>query len=169
VTLRLRLNGRWTTLQFDRAGDSVRADIRLDGLPPEHREASILEVEKGIFSVLLDGRSYEARVEPGPAGLIVDVAGRRFDAEVDDPRRLRKRAGAPGREGRQSVAAPMPGKVVRLLVSPGDEVQAGQGLVVIEAMKMQNELKAPKAGRVAALPAREGAAVAPGDVLAIVE
>jgi len=67
------------------------------------------------------------------------------------------------------VAAPMPGKIVRLLVAEGDSVAAGQGLLVMEAMKMQNEMKAPKAGRVVSLTAREGATVAAGDVLAAIE
>ncbi|HSB13592.1 MAG TPA: acetyl-CoA carboxylase biotin carboxyl carrier protein subunit, partial [Bryobacteraceae bacterium] len=65
--------------------------------------------------------------------------------------------------------APMPGKVVRVLAAEGDLVEAGQGLLVVEAMKMQNEVKAPKAGRVAALAAREGGTVAAGDVLAVIE
>ena len=63
----------------------------------------------------------------------------------------------------------MPGKVVRVLVAPGDAVEAGQGLIVVEAMKMQNEMKASRAGRVAAVPAKEGATVAAGDVLATIE
>jgi biotin carboxyl carrier protein len=63
----------------------------------------------------------------------------------------------------------MPGKVVRVLVSEGGAVEAGQGIAVIEAMKMQNEMKAPKRGRIAALPVREGATVAAGEVLAVIE
>jgi biotin carboxyl carrier protein len=74
-----------------------------------------------------------------------------------------------GLEGRQTLSAPMPGKVVRILVNEGDPVERGQGLVVIEAMKMQNELKSPKAGRVVSISASEGAAVAAADVLAVVE
>jgi biotin carboxyl carrier protein len=66
--------------------------------------------------------------------------------EVRDPRAISSQGKSGLGEGRQTVNAPMPGKVVRLLVSEGDEVEAGAGLVVVEAMKMQNELKAPKAG-----------------------
>jgi biotin carboxyl carrier protein len=73
------------------------------------------------------------------------------------------------REGRQQVLAPMPGRVLRVLVQPGDEVQARQGLVVIEAMKMENELMSPKAGRVAEVAVAEGASVEAGRLLVVVE
>jgi biotin carboxyl carrier protein len=82
---------------------------------------------------------------------------------------LARRSGKQGREGVETITAPMPGKVVRVLVAPGDAVEAGQGLVVVEAMKMQNEMKASLAGRVATVPAREGATVAAGEVLATIE
>jgi biotin carboxyl carrier protein len=63
----------------------------------------------------------------------------------------------------------MPGKVVRVLVAQGDLVEAGQGIAVVEAMKMQNELKAPRGGRIASLSTHEGATVAAGEVLAVIE
>ncbi|MEK7407988.1 MAG: biotin/lipoyl-containing protein [Acidobacteriota bacterium] len=131
--------------------------------------ASVVEVEPGVYSVLIDGRSYEVQVERNSEGLAVTVAGRRFVAQVEDPRRLSRRAKSFQREGRQNLTAPMPGKVVRLLVAEGDLVEAGQGVLVVEAMKMQNEMKAPKAGRVAALPVGEGATVGAGELLAAIE
>ncbi|HEY5675844.1 MAG TPA: biotin/lipoyl-containing protein, partial [Myxococcales bacterium] len=70
--------------------------------------------------------------------------------------------------GKQVISAPMPGKVVKVLVKVGDEVKDGQGLVVVEAMKMENELKSPKAGKVTELHAVEGAAVESGAKLAVV-
>ncbi len=72
-------------------------------------------------------------------------------------------------EGRQAVAAPMPGRVIRVLVEAGQAVEAGQGLIVVEAMKMQNEMKSPKAGRVIEVKASDGATVAAGDVLIVIE
>jgi biotin carboxyl carrier protein len=72
-------------------------------------------------------------------------------------------------EGLQSVSAPMPGKVVRVLVTEGQSVAAGQGIAVVEAMKMQNEMKAPKSGRVIQLKVREGETVGTGEVLALIE
>ncbi len=131
--------------------------------------AQITAVEPGVYSVLLEGRSYEARTEPGEDGVVVFIDGHRFEAEIRDPRRWSRRGARQGAEGSVKVTAPMPGKVVRLLVASGDEVTAGQGLLVVEAMKMQNELKSPKAGRVASLHAQQGETVSAGEVLAVIE
>jgi biotin carboxyl carrier protein len=116
----------------------------------------------------MDGRSYEARVDETPGGLVVVIDGFRFEIEVRDPRRWSRKSAGGGAEGVQNIAAPMPGKIVRVLIAPGDEVQPGQGLVVVEAMKMQNEMKAARAGRVLTLHAREGASVTAGEVLATI-
>jgi len=129
----------------------------------------IVAVEPGVYSILMDGRSYEARVEESDGCVIVFIDGHRFEVGIQDPRRWSRRAGRPGAEGRLNVSAPMPGKIVRLLVAEGDTVEAGQGLLVMEAMKMQNEMKAPKAGRVVSLTARAGATVVAGDMLAAIE
>lgn len=160
MNLDLCIDGRSSPLRLERDGETWVAN---------GRTASVLEVEPCIYAVLLDGRSLEARVERGDDAWIVHLRGRRFVVEVSDPRRLSRGSGAPRREGRQTVASPMPGKVVRLLVAAGDTVEAGQGLLVVEAMKMQNEMKAPKSGRVVTLSAREGATVSAGDVLAVIE
>ena len=94
--------------------------------------------------------------------------GREFQVEIFDPRSWRRRRGAGIElEGRQQLVAPMPGKIVRVLVAAGEQVSAGQGLLVIEAMKMQNEIRSPKSGTVEKL-AREGQTVNAGEVLAIV-
>ena len=165
----------------------MKLDITIDGIPERieilspapacrfrlgetaERVADVATPEPGVYSVALDGRIYEARIEENPGGLVVVIDGFRFAIEARDPRRMARRPGAPGREGVDTVTAPMPGKVVRVLVAPGDAVEAGQGLVVVEAMKMQNEMKAARAGRVAAVPAREGATVAAGEALAVIE
>lgn len=131
--------------------------------------AQIAAVEPGVYSVLMDGHSYEARVEQSDGFVIVFIDGHRFEVEIRDPRRWSRQTGKQGVEGRLNVVAPMPGKIVRLLVAAGDPVEPGQGLLVVEAMKMQNEIKAPKAGRVVSLTAREGATVAAGEVLAAIE
>ena len=138
------------------------------GSGPE-RAAQIEIPEPGVYSVLLDGLSYEARVEERPGMLVVVSDGYRFEIDVRDPRRLRRGGAGRGADGVQTISAPMPGKVVRVLVSAGDTVEAGQGLLVVEAMKMQNEIKSPKKGVVRKLVAAEGAAVNAGDVLAVVE
>jgi biotin carboxyl carrier protein len=131
--------------------------------------AEIVAVEPGVYSVLQGGCSYEARVEQSEGGMAVFIRGDRFEVLIRDPRRRPRQVGKAGMEGRFNVVAAMPGKIVRVLVAVGDQVDAGQGLLVVEAMKMQNEMKAPKAGQVAALAAREGATVAAGEVLAVIE
>jgi biotin carboxyl carrier protein len=109
-------------------------------------------------------------VEPGANGeVVVVIDGNRFDIDVRDPRHFRRRNGWHGIDGLQNVTAPMPGKVVRLLAQLGTTVTAGQALVVVEAMKMQNELRSPKSGKVVSVPVHEGDTVAAGDVLVVVE
>jgi biotin carboxyl carrier protein len=127
--------------------------------------ASIVEVEPGVFSIVIEGRSYEARVLDGA----VDIGGRKLPVTVTDLRSYHGTTGAQSAGGRAAVSSPMPGRVVRVLVGQGDSVEAGQGVVVVEAMKMQNEMKAPRAGRVVAVSAREGAAVCAGDSLVVIE
>ena len=132
------------------------------------RTAHVETPEPGVYSVLMDGRSYDAYVEKTPNGLVVSLQGHRFEIEARDPRRWSRKAAGRGGEGVQTIASPMPGKVVRVLVAAGDAVHAGQGIAVVEAMKMQNEMKAPRAGKVLSLPAKEGATVAAGEVLAMI-
>jgi biotin carboxyl carrier protein len=133
------------------------------------RVADVERPEPDVYSVLLDGRMYDARVEETPAGLVVVIDGYRFEIEVRDPRRWSRKDAARGGEGVHTLAAPMPGKVVRVLVAQGDMVEAGQGLLVVEAMKMQNEMKASRAGRILSLTVKEGATVAAGEILATIE
>jgi biotin carboxyl carrier protein len=126
----------------------------------------VVTAKDGVLSLLIDGRSYEIRRDGDKVG----VNGFTYVAEVRDPRSLRaRRRAADTADGPKKVTAPMPGKVVRILVGEGNAVEAGQGIVVIEAMKMQNEMKSPKAGVVKKIAVKEGAAVNPGDTLAIVE
>lgn len=137
--------------------------FRMDEGP--ERDANVEVPEPCVYSVLMDGCSYDARVEETPAGLVVVIDGYRFEVDVHDPRRFSRRQSGRAGEGLQTVSAPMPGKVVRVLVAPGDAVEAGQGVVVVEAMKMQNEMKAARAGRVLTVAAKEGNTVSAGDVL----
>ena len=125
-----------------------------------------IEVARNTYSILVNGRAFEAVVIPTAEGVLVRCGGQEFTAGVSDPRaRRRGRSTLFGAEGRQQVPAPMPGKVIRILVSAGETVEADQGLVVVEAMKMQNEVRAPKAGRIERIFVREGQAVAAGEAL----
>ena len=130
---------------------------------------SVKEVEPGVYSVLLDGASYEIRLLETSQGLSAEAGGRRFIVDVRNPRDASRSSSAAVGSGRQNVAAPMPGKVVRVLVQLGDKVEAGQGLVVVEAMKMQNEMKASRPGRVIEIRAQAGDTVSAGDTLAVLE
>ncbi len=123
-----------------------------------------------VLSLLIDGRSYEIKREQTASDLHLWVGSTRFNVEVRDPRSLRsRRDGARNEHGPKKLLAPMPGRIVRILVEEKSEVEAGQGVVVVEAMKMQNEIKSPKKGVVQKILAAPGAAVNAGDVLAIVE
>jgi biotin carboxyl carrier protein len=130
---------------------------------------AVTQVEPGVYSVLLDGASYEIRVVESLQALSADVGGLRFVVEVRDPRDTSRGSRASIGSGRQNIAAPMPGKVVRVLVNVGDSVDVGQGLVVVEAMKMQNEMKASRPGRVIEVHASVGETVGAGDTLLILE
>jgi biotin carboxyl carrier protein len=131
-------------------------------------EADALRISRGVYSILLGGRSLEVTVEETSTGLLLCTNEREFQVKIFDPRSWRRGRGAGIElEGRQQLVAPMPGKIVRVLVAAGQQVTAGQGLLVIEAMKMQNEVRSPKSGTVEKV-AREGQTVNAGEVLAIV-
>jgi biotin carboxyl carrier protein len=143
----------------------VKHVVRIDGKEVEPAEGDIVETEPGAYSILVGGKSYEARV----SGDAVVVNGHRFEVEIDDPRSWRRAGASAGAHAQASITAPMPGKVVRILAAAGEDVKAGQGIVVVEAMKMQNEMKAPRAGRVIAIAVRENDSVNAGAVLATIE
>jgi biotin carboxyl carrier protein len=130
--------------------------------------ADVAETSPNTFSVLLAGQSHEISVTSAADGKLNLQSGRfEFTAEVIDPRSWRgRRHGGVEAEGRQQVVAPMPGKVIRVLVGAGEKVEAGQGLLVVEAMKMQNEIRSPKSGTVERVVVAEGQAVNAGEVLA---
>jgi biotin carboxyl carrier protein len=149
--------------------------------------------EAGQVFATVDGREYQLEAHPSPSGVTLMVDGQVFDCRVEgqpvsgqsvdvvvgtdqyavtltDPKRLRGAAAASASaDGAARIVAPMPGKIVRVLVAQGETVEAGAGIVVVEAMKMQNEMKAPKAGTVVTLNVEVGSTVNGGDVLAIIE
>lgn len=130
---------------------------------------SIERVQPGVYSVLRDGRHYEIRIHKDGESYRVSTGGRSHSVILEDPRQWSATAGAGAGQGSARILSPMPGKVVRNLVAVGDSVQAGQGLVVVEAMKMQNELKSPIDGIVSKLGSEAGATVNANQILAIVE
>jgi biotin carboxyl carrier protein len=145
------------------AGWTCRLDgklIAIDALIPR----------RDVLSLIIEGRSYEIKREQSAADLHLWVGDMRLPVELRDPRSLRsRRHTGEDAKGPVRVLAPMPGRVVRLLAEEGHDIEAGAGVVVVEAMKMQNEIKSPKKGKVKKISATLGAAVNPGDVLAIIE
>jgi biotin carboxyl carrier protein len=149
-----------------RTGDAC--SVSLDG---QSVDADAVQIAPNSVSVMLGGQSFEIHVSRSADGTLKLQCGpHEFSAEIVDPRVWRGRKhGAVEVEGRQEIFAPMPGKVVRVLVAVGDAVEAGQGLLVVEAMKMQNEIRSPKGGKVERLLVKEGQNVNAGEVLAWVE
>jgi biotin carboxyl carrier protein len=138
--------------------------IRINGETVALPEPDIIEAESGVYSILIGGKSFEARV----ADHEITIDGRQFLFEIDDPRQWKRAARGVGAHS-GSITAAMPGKIVRILVALGDSVAAGQGILVVEAMKMQNELKSPRDGRVTAIEVKENDSVIAGALLARIE
>jgi biotin carboxyl carrier protein len=141
-------------------------ECRLDG-----RELQIDAVlaRRDVLSILIAGKAYEVKRERTATDLHLWVGSTRYSVELRDARSLRSRRAAIGTdEGPRKLVASMPGKVVRVLLQENEAVEAGQGVLVVEAMKMQNEIKSPKQGIVQKIVASQGATVNAGDVLAII-
>ena len=153
---------RTHTVELERVGDQWR--IILNG---EQFDADVAEIAPNTLSILIRGESHEIRVARSSEGrLKIQTGLREFTAEVTDQRSWRgRRLGHVEVEGRQQITAPMAGKVVRLLVKFGEKVEVGQGLMVVEAMKMQNEIRSTKSGIVERLLAEEGQTVNAGETL----
>lgn len=157
-----------TNIQIRDEGSRVFAEIE-----GRSYELNIQESSKGRYLFLSAGQVFDCFVEGHPESgkpINVTVGCSQFAVTVTDPKRLRgtSNPGAHAVEAAQ-IIAPMPGKVVRVLVATGTQVEAGAGIIVVEAMKMQNEMKSPKAGTVTALNVQVGETLNAGDVLAIVE
>jgi biotin carboxyl carrier protein len=160
-------------------GDALSdLDIRLDGESVVARvddrdytlEAS--EIEPGVYLLKNNGRIYEAYVSDfGPGGNAkVTVRGQTIDVAVFDPKRLRSSQSDHSHgDGRAEIKTAMPGKVVRIMAEVGQLVEKGAGVIVVEAMKMQNEMRSPKDGMVKEIRTSEGATVNAGEVLVVIE
>jgi biotin carboxyl carrier protein len=154
-------------VRLERKG-GASSSVELDG---QAIDADAVQIAPNAISVMLRGRSFEIHVSRSVNGALKLQCGpHEFSADIIDPRAWRGRKHGPVEvEGRQEILAPMPGKVVRLLAAVGGAVEAGQGLLVVEAMKMQNEIRSPKSGKLERLFVKEGQNVNAGEVLAWVE
>lgn len=129
------------------------------------------EPEKGVFLLKHDNAVYEAMVSRAADGAFdVQLKGRGHEIRIIDPKRLRGSGSSVGHDsGLAEIKTAMPGKVVRILKAEGDTVEKGEGVIVVEAMKMQNEMKSPKDGVISRITFAEGDTVAAGDVLVVIE
>jgi biotin carboxyl carrier protein len=164
MTYDIVIDGKHYRLELIRV--EARWSCRLDA---REVEVDAVLVRPDVLSLRIGNHAYEVKCERVAADMHLWVGAARFAAEVRDPRSLRGRVRAVDDQGPKKLTAPMPGKIVRVLVSQGSEIEAGAGVLVVEAMKMQNEIKSPKKGTIQKILVSEGAAVNAGDVLAIVE
>jgi biotin carboxyl carrier protein len=164
MTYDIAIDGKHHRLDLTQA--EGRWSARLDGCDVE---VDAILARPDVLSLRIGNQAFEVKCERVGGDMHLWVGSARFAAEVRDPRSLRGRVRAVDDQGPKKLTAPMPGKIVRVLVSQGAEVEAGAGVLVVEAMKMQNEIKSPKKGTIQKILVSEGAAVNAGDVLAIVE
>ncbi len=164
MTYEISIDGKHYHLDLNRA--EGRWSCSLDG---REVEVDAVLARPDVLSLRIDNQAYEVKCERVARDMHLWVGSARFAVEVRDPRSLRGRVRALDDQGPKKLTAPMPGKIIRVLVSQGSEVEAGAGVLVVEAMKMQNEIKSPKKGTIQKILVSEGAAVNAGDVLAIVE
>jgi biotin carboxyl carrier protein len=164
VILDATVGGR--AVRVEVRGEAGRYVVMLDGEP---LEVDFQPAGRDFASLIVDGRSYEAGLVRQPDGYSVALTDATFDIELRDAARGEGASARPRAAGPVALKAPMPGKVVRVLVSAGAQVEAGQGLLVMEAMKMENELKAPRAGRVREVHVGERQAVETGAPLLVLD
>jgi biotin carboxyl carrier protein len=159
-------------------GQTFRVEMtrqRTDGqwhckLGEQELQLDVNVITPDVISLICEGKAFELRRERSPQGNRIWIGGEFYEGEVSDPRSFRgRKRRATVDTGPRRLIAPMPGKVVRVLVNEGDSVEPGQGIMVIEAMKMQNEIKSPKGGTVQRIAAPSGTSVSAGDLLAVVE
>ena len=161
MKLVVEVNGEAKDVELTRDGRSVTATV--DG---REYVLDASEPEPGVYLLKHEGSVFEAHADEKS----VTVAGRTFETKVVDPKRLRGSAlGAAAEHGHAEIRTAMPGKVVRILKAMGDPVTKGEGVVVVEAMKMQNELKSPKDGVIGDIKVAEGSTVGAGDTLVVID
>lgn len=163
-TFETLIHGRSETIEVCRSDRHTQVFFR-----GELMDVDIVEISGNSFSIIISGRSYDVVVAEVEGTFQVLINGVHFEIPLLNPKKPRHSASALlDATGPVPVVAAMPGKVVKLLVKAGDLVQEGQGVVVIEAMKMQNELKAPKAGKIEKVNVAENQTINAGESLVVI-
>lgn len=163
----IEIGGRTREIELVRNSESTRWRVMLDG---QEIEADAVSMQSDVLSLLIGGKSYRVLSDPRSEETAVVLGSQRIPYMVADPRSLQSRSGAgAAHAGTRVVKAPMPGRIVRVLVHQGESVVAHQGLLVMEAMKMQNELRSPSSGTVARIAVQPGDTVQPAQVLVTIE
>jgi biotin carboxyl carrier protein len=167
MKLQAEIEGQKHDIEIVRDGRNVHARVG-----EREYDLDISEPETGVFLIKNSGRVFEVSIDPKTAegSNRVSLKDRVFNVKITDPKRLRGSAGGSAdAAGKAEIKTAMPGKVVRILKQTGDAVEHGEGVIVVEAMKMQNEMKSPKDGTITAIKFVEGDTVAAGDVLVTIE
>jgi biotin carboxyl carrier protein len=161
----IEIDNKILQIELEQSADKIKAVI--DGKP---YEATLVRPEQNVYTLIIDNRVYELTIDQGKieGEFTVRFAGRALQMRIID-RKHQKRGQKSLVTGAQSIPAPMPGRVIQVMKSPGDSVTAGESLMVVEAMKMQNDIGSPKTGTVVEIKVKPGQTVAAGEVLAVVE
>ena len=156
-----------TTEMVDVSGEAGRYRLTIGS---EVWEVDARPTAQGIYSLLIGGVSYVADVQDEAGACVVDVGDDRYVVRVEEETRyiIRTKGGAAEDHGALTLVAPLPGRIVNVAVRPGDRVEKGDTLLVIEAMKMENEFKSGAAGTVTEVRVTPGQAVNGGDVLVVI-
>jgi glutaconyl-CoA/methylmalonyl-CoA decarboxylase subunit gamma len=163
VIFEVELGGTTTRVSVAAAGNHVLVRV---GDGPE-RTVDVARPEPGVISIVLDGNAWDIGTVPTEDGYDILLRGVRHAVGVVDPRKKALRLA--GATGQDAIKTTMPGRVIRTLVKEGDSIEAGQPVIVIEAMKMENELKATRAGTIRRVAVEPGALVEAGTVLVEIE
>lgn len=166
MRLQLEMEGQLHQVEIEYAAVPGRWLVRIDD---QAIDADATLLRPGVLSLLIGGHSHRVILEQQTAEDALHLNGQVIPYAVEDPRSLRQRRRASGSNGPVTLKASMPGRVVRILLEKGAPVAEHQAVLVIEAMKMQNELKSPREGCIADLRVAPGDTVASGQVLAIIE
>jgi biotin carboxyl carrier protein len=176
LKLRIELDDEEYSLDLQRNGTASEYRLNVQqtgasgqGIRDSSGSASVIEVMPGVFSVLLNQRSLTVYVVPNGENLEVWTGSQRHVVSIADARDRSSKKKKVSAAGPMELHALMPGKVIKVLVQVGAAVDVGQGLIVVEAMKMQNEMKSPKKGTVSRIHVVEGATVVAGEALIVVE